>query len=72
MHKAIIWEKGQKCSMFPTYEYNLYNDVPGGVAHFVKLVDAADSVVGENQGSSLQYHLPGIRVLNTTCFSYLL
>lgn len=35
-----------------------------GVGHLVKLVDAADALVGEHQGSALQGHLTGQGVLH--------
>lgn len=37
------------------------------VAHLVKFVNAADAVVAEHQGSSLQDQLPGLRVLHHVC-----
>jgi hypothetical protein len=38
--------------------------VPGGVAHFVELVNAADAIVGQDQSAGLQHQLTGIRILS--------
>jgi hypothetical protein len=37
-------------------------EVPGGVAHFVELIDAADAVVRQNQSTRFQNHITGLRV----------
>ena len=53
----------KKCSRpYPKNTYLVKNG-SGCVVHFVELVDAADSVVGEDQGSGLQHHLASVRVL---------
>ena len=46
--------------MAPPY---LVEDGAGCFVHLVKLVNAADAVVGQDEGSRLQDHLLGVRVL---------
>lgn len=44
--------------------HHLVNGRAVGVGHLVELVDAADALVGEHQGSALEGHLAGQRVLH--------
>ena len=40
---------------------------PIRVGHFVELVDAADSLVSQDQGPSFEHHLAGQRILGHRC-----
>ncbi len=43
--------------------HDFVQDGAGGIAHFVKLVDAADAVIGQDQSSGLQNKLPSFGIL---------